>query len=173
MDDGSPDPRSREPSARIDRMRRHLALALAAATLTACGSAHGCPDPASSGHITFAGGGVLTVRIADEPDERARGLMGVTDLPTDEGMAFLYGESTDATFWMKDTPIPLSIAFVDQDNRIVTIREMTPCTDDVACRTYASTEPYTKAIEAEAGWFAAHGIEEGDRIRSFDGPFCY
>jgi uncharacterized membrane protein (UPF0127 family) len=127
----------------------------------------------SPGHITFAGGGVLTVRIADEPDERARGLMGVTDLPTDEGMAFLYGESTDATFWMKDTPIPLSIAFVDQDNRIVTIREMTPCTDDVACRTYASTEPYTKAIEAEAGWFAAHGIEEGDRIRSFDGPFCY
>ncbi len=154
-------------------MRRYLAIVFAAGTLAACGGAHGCPDPASPGHITFSGGDVLTVRIADDPDERARGLMGVEDLPTDEGMAFLYGGPTDATFWMKDTLIPLSIAFVDDRNRIVTIREMTPCADGDACRTYASDEPYTKAIEAEAGWFTDHGIEEGDRIRSFDGPFCY
>ena len=154
-------------------MCRSLLLALAAATLAACGGAHGCPDPATPGHITFSGGEVLTVRIADEPDERAHGLMGVKDLPADEGMAFLYGGPTDATFWMKDTLIPLSVAFVDEDNRIVTIREMTPCAAGAACRTYASGGPYTMAIEAGAGWFADRGIEEGDRIRSFDGPFCY
>ena len=154
-------------------MRRLLPLLLSAVTVAACGGAHPCPDPDSPGHITFTGDDVLTVRIADEPDERARGLMGVADLPADEGMAFLYGGPTEATFWMKDTLIPLSVAFVDNRNTIVTIRDMTPCADGDTCRTYASTEPYTTAIEAEAGWFAAHGIEEGDRIRSFDGPFCY
>jgi uncharacterized protein len=153
-------------------MRRYLAPVFAAVMLASCGGAHGCPDPGAPGHITFPGGAVLTVRIADEPDERARGLMGVEGLPTDEGMAFIYGSANDASFWMKDTLIPLSIAFVDGDNRIVTIREMEPCTDGDACRTYASGEPYMLAIEAEAGWFADHGIEEGDRIRSFDGPFC-
>jgi uncharacterized membrane protein (UPF0127 family) len=154
-------------------MHRHLALALAVATVAACGGARDCPDPAAPGHIRFAGGDVLTVRVADEPDERAQGLMGVTDLPTDQGMAFLYGSQTDATFWMKDTVIPLSIAFVDDHDRIMAIREMSPCASGDACPTYAAGEPYTLAIEAGSGWFADHGIEVGDRVRSFDGPFCY
>jgi uncharacterized membrane protein (UPF0127 family) len=153
-------------------MYRYLALAVAVVTVAACGGAHDCPDPAAPGHITFSGGATLTVRIADEPDERTQGLMGVTDLPADEGMAFLYESPADATFWMKDTLIPLSIAFVDGDNRIVTIREMTPCAAGDPCPTYASGEPYALAIEAGTGWFDDHGIEEGDRIRSFDGPFC-
>lgn len=154
-------------------MHRYLSLALAAVTIAACGGAHGCPDPATPGHIAFSNGDELTVRIADQPEERARGLMGVTRLRADAGMAFLYGSPTHDTFWMKDTLIPLSIAFVDEHDRIVTIREMAPCADGGACPTYASGAPYTLAIEAEAGWFADHGIEEGDRIRSFDGPFCY
>ncbi len=149
-------------------MRRLVAIV--ALTLAACGGAHGCPDPATPGYVTFAGGAALTVRIADEPEERALGLMEVTDLRPDEGMAFLYGGPTEAVYWMKDTPVPLSIAFV-ASREIVTIRDMTPCAGE-PCPTYASGKPYTMAIEARAGWFADHGIEEGDRIRSFDGPFC-
>jgi uncharacterized membrane protein (UPF0127 family) len=139
--------------------------------LAACGS-HPCPDPDSPGSITFAGGAELRVRIADDPEERANGLMGVTTLPADEGMVFTFGDTPqDAEFWMRDTPVPLSIAFVDADQRIVTIREMNPCAED-PCRTYGSDAPYVMAIEANAGWFGKHGIEQGERIGSFYGPFC-
>ena len=144
-----------------------LALAFAAAA-SACGGDTDCGD--SPGHLTFSGEGAITVRIADAPDERARGLMGVTSLPPDEGMAFVYAGPTQETFWMKDTLIPLSIAFIDGD-RVVAIREMVPCTSD-PCPTYDAQAPYTYAVEANRGWFAEHGITAGDRVRSFDGPFC-
>ncbi len=62
---------------------------------------------------------------------------------------------------MKDTLIPLSIAFVGQDGRIVTLANMAPCRTD-PCPTYSSREPYTLAVEANQGWFRDHGIHEGD-----------
>ena len=87
--------------------------------------------------------------------------MGVTDLPENHGMAFMWTSPTDATFWMKDTLIPLSIAFVGQDGKVITILEMTPCTAD-PCTTYAADAPYTMAIEADANWFEDHGVAVGD-----------
>jgi len=151
-------------------MRRVALLAIAFAVAAAACSGGGDCDTDEPGHVTFTKGHALTVRIADAPDERARGLMGVTSLPPDEGMAFVYAAPTQETFWMKDTPIPLSIAFIDGD-RVVAIREMVPCTGDT-CPTYDARAPYTYAVEANRGWFAEHGITEGDRVRSFDGPFC-
>jgi uncharacterized membrane protein (UPF0127 family) len=76
-------------------------------------------------------------------------------------MAFLWGRPTDSSFWMQDTLIPLSIAFVDASGQIVTTQEMTPCTTD-PCTTYEASAPYTMAVEANAGWFREHGIEVGD-----------
>jgi uncharacterized membrane protein (UPF0127 family) len=104
----------------------------------------------------------LFVRVADSPDERAQGLMGVGRLAADEGMAFDFDGVSSAPFWMKDTLIPLSIAFVGQDGRIIAIEEMAPCRAD-PCPTYSAREPYTLAIEANAGWFREHGVHEGDR----------
>lgn len=151
-------------------MLRAAFLALAVVICAACNGDH-CPDDITTpGHITFAKGPALTVRIADDAQERADGLMNVTSLPANEGMAFLFGGPTDATFWMKDTRLPLSVAFVS-DGKIVAIRDMAPCTSD-PCRTYASPSAYTMAIEANRGWFADHGIKVGDRVESFDGPFC-
>jgi hypothetical protein len=122
------------------------------------------------GHIEFGTAGTLTVRIADEPDERARGLMDVGSLPANGGMAFVFGDRPVSDgFWMKDTEIPLAIAFV-HGTRVVDVDEMTPCTQD-PCRMYRSTRPYTLAIEANAGWFRRHGIAPGDEMTSFDGPF--
>ena len=95
--------------------------------------------------------------------------MGVRSLPADEGMAFLFPGRTTATFWMKDTPLPLSIAFV-ASRRVVAIDEMRPCAAE-PCPTYGPARPYTYAIEANAGWFRDHGIEAGDEVTSFDGPF--
>ncbi len=111
----------------------------------------------------------LDVRIADSDGERSRGLMGVEHLGEQEGMAFVWDEPTTGTFWMKDTLIPLSIAFVDDSGRIVTVREMQPCTSD-PCRTYAADAPYVLAIEANAGFFERAGIGVGDRADLEEDP---
>ena len=118
------------------------------------------PDPA----IVHVGSSQLTVRVAEDEASREQGLMGVTTLPADEGMAFVFDGPSTGTFWMKNTLIPLSIAFVGEDGRIVTIREMTPCEAE-PCPTYGADAPYTTAIEANAGWFADHGVEVGDEVR--------
>jgi uncharacterized protein len=104
----------------------------------------------------------LRVRIADDDAERARGLMGLETLPADQGMAFVWTEPVEAAFWMKDTLIPLSIAFVDTQGRIVAIRDMEPCRGD-PCPTYVADAPYVLAIEANRGFYAGSGIGVGDR----------
>jgi uncharacterized membrane protein (UPF0127 family) len=150
-------------------VKRTVCIALAFAALTACTDGGNC-DTDQPENVAFSNGAALTVRIADTPDERAHGLMGVTSLPPDEGMAFVFGGSTQEPFWMKDTLIPLSIAFVDGD-RVVSIREMVPCTGD-PCPTYDAEASYTYALEANRGWFDTHGIEAGDSVRSFDESHC-
>jgi uncharacterized membrane protein (UPF0127 family) len=140
---------------------RHVLAIVLLASMVSCG---GGGAVAGSGHLVrFPGASAtLDVDVADSDDERARGLMGVEDLPADEGMAFVWNGPTEATFWMKDTLIPLSIAFVGADDRIVTIEEMTPCRVD-PCPTYAADEPYVMAIEANRGFYADAGIGVGDR----------
>lgn len=133
--------------------------------LAACTSATSSPTVARGQMVTFrgaSGDAVLQVAVAGTPDERAQGLMGVTKLPEDHGMAFVYDEPSTGTFWMKDTLIPLSIAFVGADGRIVTIREMTPCEAD-PCPTYGADARYVLAVEADAGWYDSNGIAVGDR----------
>jgi uncharacterized membrane protein (UPF0127 family) len=135
------------------------AIALVTGLLVACSP----PSPSQTGsRVVFDGGtATLHVEIADDAIERSRGLMGVTELPEGDGMVFVWNTLEDASFWMKDTLIPLSIAFVGDDDRIHTILEMEPCETE-PCRTYEAREPYRMAIEANAGWFDANGIEVGD-----------
>ena len=139
------------------------------AMLLACAASEPEPDGPLRGTITFNGDALLHVRIADDDEERERGLMGVTSLDADEGMVFEFAEPTDSPFWMKNTPIPLSIAFIDEHDRIVTVLEMEPCTEE-PCPTYSATDPYVLAVEANAGWFDEHGVEEGERMEGYVGP---
>jgi uncharacterized membrane protein (UPF0127 family) len=142
-------------------MRWILAAALVLGS-GACVGSDDVPDRPPS-EVTFEGSdAVLYVEVADDAEERRRGLMGVHHLPDDEGMAFVYGRPVTTGFWMKDTLIPLSIAFVDEEQRVVGLREMEPCTSD-PCPSYGVREPYVLAIEANAGWFEEHGVREGDR----------
>jgi len=147
---------------------RSIALGLLCLALAGCVS-HGAAattTPAPPDHavvIAIGGGSVrLDVSVADTDPERERGLMGVTSLPADQGMAFVFAGPTRATFWMKDTVIPLTIAFVDVNRRVVTIEEMEPCHSN-PCPTYRSSAPYTMAVEANAGWFDRAGVAVGDR----------
>jgi uncharacterized protein len=147
-------------------MGRALA-ALVLLVLPACAGDDGpTPDrPPSS--VTFEdqeamSASTLFVEVADSPGEHERGLMDVESLPADEGMAFVFQQPTQTSFWMKDTLIPLSIAFVDEEGVVVGVRDMQPCEAD-PCRTYGVDRPFVLAVEANLGWFADHAIGAGDR----------
>jgi uncharacterized protein len=141
-------------------VRNLLAGALAVITV-ACGGTDETPSrPPST--VAFDGSDeVLYVDVADTAQEQQKGLMGVERLPLDEGMAFVFERPVDFTFWMKDTLIPLSIAFVDDSGRVIGVHDMEPCEAD-PCPTYRADEPYVLAIEANLGWFEEADVEVGD-----------
>ncbi len=145
-------------------MHRPAPLVLAL-LLTACGSgsAPATGDRAILRITTAEGVATLQVEIADSPEERAEGLSNRTSMPADAGMAFLWDEPVEAQFWMKDTLIPLQIAFWDEEGRIVGLFEMEPCEAD-PCRTYGPGDPFIGAVEANAGWFTTHGVRVGDTV---------
>jgi uncharacterized membrane protein (UPF0127 family) len=147
-------------------MRRLLA-ALATGALLAAGCGNGDAsgvDPMAEARIATAGGDVtLRVVVADSAGERTRGLQGVTDLAADQGMAFLFDEPTATSFWMKDTPLPLSIAFWDANGRIVGLMDMLPCAAD-PCPAYRPDSSFVGALEANRGFFDEHGVRMGDRV---------
>ena len=146
-------------------MRRAPLLLLLSIPL-ACGAdpASDPADAATTGEVVFqtAGGErSLEVRIADTDAERERGLSGLRELGEDEGMAFVFDEPAETSFWMKDTLIPLAIAFVGEDGHVLAISEMIPCRAD-ACPTYGPPAPSAMAVEANAGWFSSNGVGVGD-----------
>ena len=116
-----------------------------------------------------AGGRPVTVRleVAADPASRARGLMGRRKLPQGTGMVFLYPADVTEAYWMKDTLVPLSIAFVAADGRVVSVAEMTPCKAD-PCPSYAPAGPYRYAVELAAGSFGDAGVGTGDKVVPVD-----
>jgi uncharacterized membrane protein (UPF0127 family) len=94
----------------------------------------------------------LLVAVADTPELRAQGLMGVTDLGGLDGMVFLLPEPATTRFWMKDTVIPLDIAFFATDGSLLGVLTMEPCTSDT-CPKYGVDQPWQWAIEVPSGRF--------------------
>ena len=103
----------------------------------------------------------VRVEIADNAFERARGLMYRTVLAEDRGMLFVYGGEQKLSFWMKNTFIPLSIAFIDSEGRIVDIQDMKPLDDDPPH--YVSAKPVQYALEVNQGFFEERGVKVGDK----------
>jgi uncharacterized membrane protein (UPF0127 family) len=116
-----------------------------------------------------AGGNPVTVRleVAADPATRARGLMEREQVPPGTGMVFLYPADVAESFWMKNTLVPLSIAFVAADGRVVSVAEMTPCKAD-PCPSYAPAGPYRYAIELAAGSFGDAGVGPGAKVVPVD-----
>ena len=109
-----------------------------------------------------------TVRaeVSATPEERERGLMFREHLPQGSGMLFVFENVETRAFWMEDTFIPLDIAYLDQNLRIVDIQAMEPESGDL----YESAEPAMFALEVPQGWFEEHGIEVGDEAEVVFGP---
>jgi uncharacterized membrane protein (UPF0127 family) len=105
----------------------------------------------------------VDVELAESPEERRQGLMGRESLADDAGMLFLYPEDHRGGFWMKDTLIPLSIAFLDADGTVLAILDMDPCETD-SCPTYDPGVAYRSALEVNQGAFAEWGVEPGDVV---------
>jgi uncharacterized membrane protein (UPF0127 family) len=109
----------------------------------------------NNGHAVSA----LKVEVADSARERDRGLMGRKNISSDGGMLFDFGHEVETAFWMKNTSIPLSIAFISQDGKVLAIKDLVPY-DPTAV---GPPGEYRYAVEANRGWFAAHGIRAGNR----------
>ena len=114
--------------------------------------------------IDTAGGSVLIdAELAETDVERQRGLMFRESLDDEAGMMFVYQEETTGGYYMKNTLIPLSIAFIDKDSRIVSILDMDPCEAD-PCPIYDPGLAYVAALEVNQGAFAEWGVKLGDRV---------
>ncbi|MDR5709387.1 MAG: DUF192 domain-containing protein [Armatimonadota bacterium] len=108
---------------------------------------------------------VVQVEVADTPQTRARGLMFRTHLPESHGMLFLFESPQRLAFWMKNTLIPLSIAFMDTRWRIVDIQDMDPPRPGGEIPIYVSRVEAQYALEVNQGFFARHGITVGALVR--------
>lgn len=109
---------------------------------------------------------VLQVEVADDEQERARGLMYRDALAAGHGMVFVYPDERERGFWMRNTRVPLSIAFMDAQGRIVRLADMQPF-DETTTRSLA---PALYALEVPQGWFAEQGVAIGDRVEGLPGP---
>lgn len=144
-------------------MNRRLCLLAAIVAVTAsCGG--GEEQHGTLRFETRTGPVELPVELADSDEERRRGLMDRASLPADAGMVFLFEREHQGGFWMKDTLIPLSVAFLDRDGRVLEILDMTPCASD-PCPVYDPGVRYVAAVEVNRGAFARLGVAVGDVAR--------
>lgn len=102
----------------------------------------------------------LNVKLAYTGEQQARGLKNITSLPEEQGMLFCYPEEKLLSFWMKDTNIPLSIAFIDKNKKITQIENLEPH-NEVGVKTNA---PAKWALEVNRDWFANNNIKVGDIV---------
>ncbi len=111
----------------------------------------------------------LCLWLADDGEQRSRGLMFVTDLGSADGMAFRYPDPHTGTFWMKNTVLPLSIAFFDPAGSFMEAFDMEPCERD-PCFRYATPSGFSVAVETAQGDLAAIGLVAGSSLALLDLP---
>ena len=121
---------------------------------------------ASTPITLHVGGRTIAVEVADTPQERALGLMGRASMGPDDGMLFVYPDEAQRSFWMKNTILPLSIAFVSRAGSIVHLADMEPLSE----RPIPSMHPTMFAIEMNRGWFEANGVKVGQRVGGLPEP---
>ncbi|GEM45444.1 DUF192 domain-containing protein [Deinococcus cellulosilyticus] len=126
------------------------------------------PIEFASAEVTFTGKvtKTLSLEAAITPEQSERGLMYRTSMPKDAGMLFLLGvQDRRVAFWMKNTLIPLDIAYFNSQGTIVDILQMKPCkATEANCPTYPSSKPVVGAIEMNLGWFKKNSIKAGDKV---------
>ena len=137
----------------------HSIASLLLASLTASAAAQGVAQDLPA--ITLqAGMHNIRAAVAQTPEQRQTGLMFRREMAQHEGMLFVFEQASAQCFWMKDTLLPLSIAFLADDGSVVNIADMKPQALDSHC----SAQPVRYVLEMNQGWFAKRGIKPGSKI---------
>lgn len=102
----------------------------------------------------------IDAQVAHTPAQRSTGLMWRRDMPPHEGMLFVFEQATTQCFWMKNTPSPLTAAFVADDGTVVNLADMKPLSEESHC----STKPVRFVLEMNQGWFDKRGIKPGFKL---------
>ncbi|MDE2629263.1 MAG: DUF192 domain-containing protein [Burkholderiales bacterium] len=137
-----------------------LATTLSMAWLSVCAWAQDAPQHLPAIKLSV-GMHVIRAEVAQTPEERSIGLMFRKTLGTNDGMLFSFEQAGVQCFWMKNTLLPLSVAFIAADGRVVNIENMKPQTLDSHC----STQPVRYVLEMNDRWFAKRGIGAGTRFQ--------
>jgi len=106
----------------------------------------------------------IQAEVASTPETRSQGLMYRKSLPTNRGMLFIFDHTAQHCMWMRNTLIPLSVAFIDEQGRIINVEEMQPQTEDNHC----ASHPAKFALEMDAGWFKQRGFSAGTPLNGID-----
>jgi uncharacterized protein len=112
-----------------------------------------------------AGMHLIRAEVVSDPGTRAQGLMYRKSMAQNAGMLFIFDEAAVHCMWMKNTLIPLSVAFIDDRGAIVNIADMEPQTEASHC----AAQPVRYALEMNRGWFAARGVKPGSRLGGIPG----
>ena len=111
-----------------------------------------------------AGMHLIHAEVAADMASRSQGLMFRKSLGPNAGMVFVFDEEAQHCMWMKNTLLPLSVAFLDATGTIINIENMAPQTEDTHC----AARPARYALEMQRGWFASHGIKPGAKLGGMD-----
>lgn len=103
----------------------------------------------------------LVVEVALSPEQRSRGLMHRQELSADAGMLFILDPQPRQCFWMRNTYIPLTLAYLDENFTLLQLSDMQPLSDELHC----ADQPSSFALEVNQGWFEQHDVEIGQQLR--------
>ncbi|WP_313077196.1 DUF192 domain-containing protein [Melaminivora sp.] len=144
------------------RLRRSARITLPATLVLCCtaAGAQGGPQLDLPRVELFAGMHRIDAQVASAPAQRQTGLMLRRDMPAHEGMLFVFEQAGVQCFWMKNTLLPLTAAFVADDGTIVNLADMQPQSEDSHC----SARPVRFVLEMNQGWFARRGFKAGSRL---------
>ena len=143
-----------------------LAAGLLAVILSIGAAAQDAPQPPlPTVRLTAGGMHVIQAEVARSMSERATGMMWRTEMPANAGMLFVFEDLSQHCFWMRNTLLPLSIAFIADDGTVVSLADMEPRSTKEHC----AAKPVRYALEMNLGWFAKRGIKPGSRLQG--GPF--
>ncbi len=141
---------------------KHISIGLLglAVTLSNLSYAQNAPQIDLQRIKLSAGMHLIDTQVAATPEQRSTGLMFRRDMPQSEGMLFVFEQASQQCFWMKNTVLPLTAAFVADDGTIVNLADMKPQTTDSHC----STQPVRYVLEMNQGWFGKKGIKAGFKL---------
>lgn len=139
----------------------HLIAVFAVAAAFAAGPARAQEAQTMLPHVRLGAGMYrIDAQVAQTPDQRMTGLMYRSQMPQYEGMLFVFEEPSQQCFWMKNTLIPLTAAFIADDGTIVNLADMKPQTEDSHC----SAKPVRFVLEMNRGWFARRALKPGFKL---------